>query len=60
MLNKEDLEFLSTLLKDIPESNVDGVKVRSKVSLLLDQLNLQEEFRNRSLELQKKQEELAK
>ena len=60
MLNKEDLEFLSNLLKDVPESDVDGVKVRSKVSLLLDQLNLQEEFRNRSLELQKKQEELSK
>ena len=60
MLNREDLEFLSDFLEAVPESNEIGVKVRSKVNLLLEQLDLQEEFRTRSLEIQQRQEELAK
>lgn len=60
MLNREDLEFLSDFLEAVPESNEIGVKVRSKVNLLLEQLDLQDEFRTRSLEIQHRQEELAK
>ena len=60
MLNREDLEFLSDFLKAVPESNEIGVKVRSKVNLLLEQLDLQDEFRTRSLEIQQRQEELAR
>ena len=60
MLNREDLEFLSDFLEAVPESNEIGVKVRSKVNLLLEQLDLQDEFRTRSLEIQQRQEELAR
>lgn len=58
MLNKEDLDYL---LKNFPEDDSEeGIKVKNKLDLIYQQINLQEEFRVRSLELQKKQEELNK
>lgn len=58
MLNKEDLEYL---LEHLPEDESEqAVKLKNKMDLIYQQITLQEEFRSRSLELQKKQEELNK
>jgi len=56
MLNKEDLDFL---LKNFPEdSSEQAVKLKNKLDIIYQQINLQEEFRTRSLELQEKAKEL--
>lgn len=58
MLNKEDIEFL---LNNYPEDNSkQATKLKDKLDLIYQQISLQEEFRARSLELQKKQEEIEK
>ena len=58
MLSKDDLYYIINHL-DKDESK-EGEKLRSKLDLLYQQMDLQEEFRLRSLELQKKQEALNK
>ena len=56
MLNKEDLDYL---LKNFPEdSSEQAVKLKNKLDIIYQQINLQEEFRTRSLELQEKAKEL--
>lgn len=60
MLNSEDLEYI---LKNLPNPSDDdkhGAKVRSKLDILMNQMSLQSEFQERSLELRKQMEELTK
>ena len=60
MLNSEDLEYI---LKNLPAPSEDdkhGVIVRSKLDILMNQMSLQSEFQERSLELRKQMEELTK
>lgn len=58
MLSKEDIYYIINHL--VEDDSDEGKKLKDKLDLLHQQLNLQEEFRQRSLELQKKQEELNK
>ena len=57
MLNKQDLEIL---LDIFPKENVsdEKAKVYKKLEVLHQQLELQEEFQNRSIEIRKKMDEL--
>lgn len=58
MLNKEDICYL---LEHFDNDGSDlATKVHTKLDVLVQQLNLQEEFRNRSLELQNKMDEINK
>lgn len=58
MLNKEDLLYI---LNHFENDGSDlATKVHTKLDVLVQQLNLQEEFRNRSLELQNKMDEINK
>lgn len=58
MLNKEDICYL---LDHFDNDGSDlAAKVHTKLDVLVQQLNLQEEFRNRSLELQNKIDEINK
>ena len=57
MLNKQDLEIL---LEVFPKEDVsdDKIKVYKKLEVLHQQLELQEEFQNRSMEIRKKIDDL--
>ena len=58
MLDKQDLDYI---IKHLPsDDSEEGTRVKTKLDLIYQQISLQEEFRERSLELQKKQEELNK
>ena len=58
MLNKEDIKYL---LDHIENDGSDlANKVQGKLEVLVNQLDLQEEFRKRSMELQDKMKELDK
>lgn len=52
MLNKDELYYIANHL--VEDTSEEGTKVKAKLSILLEQLNLQEEFRMRSQELQDK------
>ena len=58
MLNREDIKYL------LDHTENDGSdlanKVQGKLEVLVKQLDLQEEFRKRSMELQDKMKELDK
>lgn len=57
MLNKQDLEIV---LDIFPKEDVsdEKAKVYKKLEVLHQQLELQEEFQNRSIEIRKKMDEL--
>lgn len=58
MLNREDIKYL---LDHIENDCSDlANKVQGKLEVLVNQLDLQEEFRKRSMELQDKMKELDK
>lgn len=58
MLNREDIKYL---LDHIENDDSDlANKVQGKLEVLVNQLDLQEEFRKRSMELQDKMKELDK
>ena len=56
MLNKDDLKIIITLFDSSTDPDVE--KVKKKVQLLLEQMELQDEFRNRSLKIQEKIKEI--
>lgn len=56
MFTKSDLEYI---LKNLSWDD-EGKTLKSKVELLIEQINLQEEFRNRQIEIQNKMKELDK
>lgn len=58
MLNKTDIEYIIEKLPN--DDSTEGKKVKTKLDLIYQQITLQEDFRERSLELQKKQAELDK
>lgn len=58
MINKEDLEYIIAKLP--VDDNENGKKVKQKLAILHQQMILQEEFRNKSITLQKQMEELVK
>lgn len=60
MLNSEDLEYILKNLPNPSEDDKHGAIVRSKLDILLNQMSLQSEFQERSLELRKQMEELTK
>ncbi len=58
MLNKEDIKYL---LDHFENDGSDAAnKIHGKLEVLINQLDLQDEFRKRSLELQDKMKELNK
>lgn len=56
MLSGEDLRYILNHLEN--DGSDLAAKVNSKLDVLIKQLDLQEEFRNRSLELQNKMKEI--
>ena len=61
MLNENDLEIIYTILEsslDADSAKPEELLAKHKVAILIDQMRLQEEFRNRSLELQNKMKEI--
>lgn len=61
MLNENDLEIIYTILEssiDADSAKPEDLLVKHKVAILIDQMKLQSEFRNRSLELQNKMKEI--
>lgn len=58
MLTSGDLEYI---LKNLPEDDsIDGQNIRKKLDIIHNQMTLQSEFRERSLELQKQMDEINK
>lgn len=58
MLTDSDLQYI---LEHLPEDDsIDGQNVKKKLDILHNQMTLQSEFRERSLELQKQMEEINK
>ena len=58
MINKEDIEYI---LANLPIDNSDeGKKVKTKLSIIHQQIILQEDFQNKSIELRKQMEEIDK
>lgn len=58
MLNKEDIKYL---LDHFENDGSDlANKVHGKLEVIINQLDLQDEFRKRSIELQDKMKELDK
>ena len=58
MLSGEDLRYIMDHFEN--DGSDLAVKVHTKLDVLIKQLDLQEEFRNRSLELQNKMDEINK
>lgn len=59
MLNKNDLDVIIGLFPEKDQSEEQN-RVYKKVELLHEQMELQEEFQNRSLELRKRMDEVNK
>ena len=59
MLNKNDLDVIIGLFPEKDQSEEQN-RVYKKVELLYEQMELQEEFQNRSLELRKRMDEVNK
>lgn len=58
MLTDSDLQYI---LEKLPEDDsIDGQNVKKKLDILHNQMILQSEFRERSLELQKQMDEVNK
>ena len=58
MLTDSDLQYI---LEKLPEDDsIAGQNVKKKLDILHNQMTLQSEFRERSLELQKQMEEINK
>lgn len=60
MLNSGDLEYILNNLPPVKEDDIDGNNVRKKLDILHNQMTLESEFRERSLELRKQMDELIK
>lgn len=60
MLTSGDIEYILEKLPEPEEGDIDGEKIRKKLDLLHNQMTLQSEFQERSLELRKQMDELAK
>lgn len=57
MLTDSDLQYI---LEHLPEDDsIDGQNVKKKLEILHNQMTLQSEFRERSLELQKQMDEVS-
>lgn len=58
MLTDSDIQYI---LEKLPEDDsIDGQTVKKKLDILHNQMILQSEFRERSLELQKQMDEINK
>lgn len=58
MLTNSDIEYI---LQNLPEDDsIDGQNIRKKLDIIHNQMSLQSEFRERSLELQKQMDEINK
>ena len=58
MLTNSDIEYI---LQNLPEDgSIDGQNIRKKLDIIHNQMTLQSEFRERSLELQKQMDEINK
>lgn len=58
MLTSGDIEYI---LQNLPEDDsIDGQNIRKKLDIIHNQMTLQSEFRERSLELQKQMDEINK
>lgn len=58
MLTNSDIEYI---LQNLPEDDsIDGQNIRKKLDIIHNQMTLQSEFRERSLELQKQMDEINK
>lgn len=58
MLTSSDIEYI---LQNLPEDDsIDGQNIRKKLDIIHNQMSLQSEFRERSLELQKQMDEINK
>ena len=58
MLTDSDIQYI---LEHLPEDDsIDGQNVKKKLDILHNQMTLQSEFRERSLELQKQMDEINK
>ena len=58
MLTSSDIEYI---LQNLPEDDsIDGKNIRKKLDIIHNQMTLQSEFRERSLELQKQMDEINK
>lgn len=58
MLTNSDIEYI---LQNLPEDDsIDGQNLRKKLDIIHNQMSLQSEFRERSLELQKQMDEINK
>ena len=58
MLTNSDIEYI---LQNLPEDDsIDGQNIRKKLYIINNQMSLQSEFRERSLELQKQMDEINK
>ena len=56
MLTSSDIEYI---LQNLPEDDsIDGQNIRKKLDIIHNQMSLQSEFRERSLELQKQMDEI--
>lgn len=60
MLTSGDIEYILEKLPEPEEGDIDGEKIRKKLDLLHNQMTLQSEFQERSLELRKQMDELTK
>jgi hypothetical protein len=58
MLTDSDIQYI---LEHLPEDDsIDGQNIKKKLDILHNQMTLQSEFRERSLELQKQMDEVNK
>lgn len=60
MLTSSDIEYILKNLPELEDGDVDGEVIRKKLDLLHNQMTLQSEFQERSLELRKQMDELTK
>ena len=60
MLTSGDIEYILEKLPELEDGDIDGEKIRKKLDLLHNQMTLQSEFQERSLELRKQMDELVK
>ena len=60
MLTSGDLEYILQHLSEPENGDVDGETIRKKLDILHNQMTLQSEFQERSLELRKQMDELTK
>ena len=58
MLTNSDIEYILQNLQE--DDSIDGQNIRKKLDIIHNQMTLQSEFRERSLELQKQMDEINK